>query len=176
MVERRREQRCICSTETLLHCLILVFLVGMGCYNKVTQISAQQHPKYFPIPEQPSSNLCHCISTATWSSSNQLGLIASLEKAALQCWAEIQSAWKGLYHISSGVFIILLADSFHPLAQICSMLRFLLFPLFSFSLWVTSLSTSSATLHAQHKDDEDETTVVSEHHSNSFPSSLYWQA
>lgn len=55
-VKRRREQRCICRAETLLHCLSLLFLFGLGCNDKVTQISAWQHPKYFPgIPEQPKS-------------------------------------------------------------------------------------------------------------------------
>lgn len=75
-----------------------------------------QHPKYIPrISEQPSWSLCHCIFIATRSSPNQLDVIASLEKAAFK----LHGAWQGLYHISSGLFLQLLADSFHLLSLLC---------------------------------------------------------
>lgn len=109
--------------------------------------------KVFPsIPEQPSKSLCHCTFIATRSSSNQLDVIASLEKDTFKCWAEFQSSWKGFYCISSSVFIQLLADLFHLCSQLCSMLCFstfslgLYFPVSDLSLPVLLLFTHSITM------------------------------
>lgn len=121
-----------------------------------------QHPKYIPrISEQPSRSLCHCIFIATQSSPNQLDVIASLEKAAFK----LHSAWQGLYHIFSGLFLQLLADSFHLLSLLCSILCFSTFSLsFLFPSSDPPLSSSPATPHSQHNSDEDKTAAASEHH------------